>query len=53
MNLISQIKEGKLKDLEYRTTDNNQFRGVPREIIIFMVGGCTFEEAEKISEFNK
>lgn len=26
---------------------------MPKEIILFIVGGCTYEEAEKISEFNK
>jgi vacuolar protein sorting-associated protein 45 len=26
---------------------------IPREVIIFMVGGVTYEEATKVSEFNE
>lgn len=53
MNIINKIKEGTLRDNEYPATNLNNFRGVPNEIIIFMVGGCTYEEAQKVDEFNK
>ena len=31
----------------------HQFKDVPKEIIIFIVGGATYEEAREIGLFNK
>lgn len=50
MTLIEQLNKGKLKETEYPTTMSNaNFNGRPNEIIIFMVGGVTFEEAREVS----
>ncbi len=50
INLIDQINKGKLKESEYPTTINPaNFNSKPTEIIIFMVGGVTFEEAREVS----
>jgi len=53
INLIDMINKGKLRETEYPSTAVNQFKDKPTEIIIFIVGGATFEEAREISELNR
>ena len=51
--MIDQINKGKLKESEYPTTISPaNFNGRPTEIIVFMVGGVTFEEAREIASVN-
>lgn len=53
INLIDLINKGKLKESEYPTTISPaNFNYRPTEIIIFMVGGATFEEAREIATLN-
>ena len=51
MDTLQSILKGKLK------TDTHPYlrpdASMPQEIMIFMVGGVTYEEATKVSEFNK
>ncbi|KAL4473621.1 hypothetical protein ABPG74_022485 [Tetrahymena malaccensis] len=53
MNIINQIGEGTLKESEFTTTDLHSFREKPNEIIIFIVGGATYEEAQHIGSMNR
>ncbi|EAR92468.1 vacuolar protein sorting-associated protein (macronuclear) [Tetrahymena thermophila SB210] len=53
MNIINQIGEGTLKESEFTTTDLHSFREKPNEIIIFIVGGATYEEAQHIGTMNR
>lgn len=52
MDTIQALIRGKLKDSHhpYVGPSDPEFR--PQEILIFMVGGTTYEEACKVSEFN-
>jgi vacuolar protein sorting-associated protein 45 len=52
MNLIDKINNKNLKETEYPSTGLNSFKEKPYEIIIFIVGGATFEEAREIAELN-
>lgn len=53
MNLIDLVNKGKLKESEYPTTFSPaNFNYRPTEIIIFMVGGATFEEAREVALIN-
>jgi hypothetical protein len=59
METIQSVMKGKLKTADYpfvpgSTPSRTQPELViPSEIIVFMVGGVTYEEATKISEFNE
>lgn len=53
LSMIDQINKGKLKENEYPTTTSSaNFNGRPTEIIIFFVGGTTFEEAREVALIN-
>lgn len=57
MDTIQSVTKGKLKTDVYpfvpgSTTGAQPELVVPEEVIIFMVGGVTYEEATKVSEFN-
>lgn len=59
METIQSVMKGKLKTADYpfvpgSTPSRTQPElAIPSEIIVFMVGGVTYEEATKISEFNE
>jgi hypothetical protein len=54
MDTLQAIQKGKLKQESHpyimgRGTADD----VPTEVIVFMAGGVTYEEAAKVSEFNR
>eukprot|EP00051_Salpingoeca_urceolata_P002056 m.46588 g.46588 ORF g.46588 m.46588 type:complete len:581 (-) comp11870_c0_seq2:255-1997(-) len=49
---LDQLAKGKLKDSMYPYVDR-ALRDRPQEVIVFMVGGCTYEEAKAVAEFNE
>jgi vacuolar protein sorting-associated protein 45 len=57
-NVLNALLSGKLKDSVYPSVSSSMnastasTNGRPSEIIIFMVGGATYEEAMKVAEFN-
>lgn len=44
---------GKLKDIEFPATNLHILRERPAEIIVFYVGGASFEEVKEIGFLNK
>jgi len=50
--IIDSVLAGKLRDTEYPFAFGSQTRDVPQDIIIFMLGGITFEEAFTVHEYN-
>lgn len=51
---LENIAKGKLKDSTYPlATGGNAPAGKPLEVIVFMVGGVTYEEALTVADFNK
>lgn len=51
---LQAISKGKLKQESHPfIVGRGGFDEVPSEVIIFMAGGVTYEEASKVSEFNK
>ena len=60
METIQSVMKGKLKTSDYPFVPGSTASQtpqpelvIPSEIIVFMVGGVTYEEATKISEFNQ
>lgn len=55
MDTIQSLIKGKLKESSHPfvVTTASTTSSRPQEILIFMVGGVTYEEATQISEFNK
>jgi len=54
METVQAAAKGKLKNDVYPVVlGKSQTEELPEEIIIFMVGGVTYEEAAKINEFNR
>ncbi|KAG5180767.1 Sec1-like protein [Tribonema minus] len=52
MTVIEAALKGKLKDKEYPSLTGAQLTGRPQEMIVYIVGGVTYEEAAKIAELN-
>ena len=53
MNILNSINEGTLKESEFVATDLHYFKEKPNEIIIFILGGATYEEAREIGILNR
>lgn len=53
MNILTQVSEGTLKESDFVTSDLHVFRDKPNEIIVFIVGGATYEEAREIGLLNR
>ncbi|CAD8099685.1 unnamed protein product [Paramecium primaurelia] len=53
LTILEQILTNKIKDNEFPSTNLNNFRERPTEIIIFYVGGISFEEVKEIGLLNK
>lgn len=49
--LLEKIRNGQLKGNNFTTIGDS--KGIPRDIIIFFVGGVTYEEARIVEEFNR
>jgi vacuolar protein sorting-associated protein 45 len=50
--LIEQLIKGKLRETSYPFLGNN-FRDRPQEIIVFIIGGITYEETLAVNNINK
>lgn len=55
MDTIQAIAKGKLKNAThpYIVGKGGGGEEIPKEVIVFMAGGVTYEEASKVSEFNQ
>eukprot|EP00607_Mallomonas_marina_P010321 CAMPEP_0182419884 /NCGR_PEP_ID=MMETSP1167-20130531/4229_1 /TAXON_ID=2988 /ORGANISM="Mallomonas Sp, Strain CCMP3275" /LENGTH=562 /DNA_ID=CAMNT_0024595025 /DNA_START=86 /DNA_END=1774 /DNA_ORIENTATION=+ len=49
-SILESIAKGKLKDSHYPVAWGSVTR--PQEVMVFIVGGATYEEATKVAEFN-
>ena len=53
LTLLDQINKAKLKESEYPTIKSPAaFNTKPNEVIFFMIGGVTFEEAREVALIN-
>jgi vacuolar protein sorting-associated protein 45 len=52
-HILDNINKNKLKDSSFPYALNECPNASPKDIVIFMVGGTTYEEAMNVSEFNK
>jgi vacuolar protein sorting-associated protein 45 len=50
---LEELVKGRLKDSLYPYVGNHFMNGRPQDIIIFMVGGATYEESLTVHSFNK
>jgi vacuolar protein sorting-associated protein 45 len=50
--ILDNILANKLKDTEYPFAYGQPTKEVPQEIIVFIVGGVTYEEASTVHDFN-
>lgn len=50
---LEELLKGRLKENLYPVFGNSPTNGRPQEIIIFMVGGATYEESLTVHAFNK
>jgi len=50
--ILDQIAKGKLKDATFPLISSSAVSSRPSEVIVFIVGGATYEEATKVAEFN-
>jgi vacuolar protein sorting-associated protein 45 len=48
---LQNLIKGRLKELQYPFVDNHT-RDKPQDIIVFMVGGVTYEEAKMVAQVN-
>ena len=53
VTLLDSLVKGKLKELQYPYLGDAQLRDRPQDIIVFVVGGVTYEEAYAVANFNK
>ncbi|XP_059149023.1 vacuolar protein sorting-associated protein 45-like [Physella acuta] len=51
--LLDQLIKGKLKEASYPYLGTGQLKDRPQDIIVFIVGGCTYEEALVVHNFNR
>lgn len=52
-DLVEQLIKGKLKEANYPFVGINNYRERAQDIIVFMIGGITFEETAAIQSINK
>ena len=51
-DVLNQIKKGKLSEGDY-PYEGASASGTPNVVIVFYVGGTTYEEAHTVSQWNK
>ncbi|SCW00501.1 LAFE_0C05578g1_1 [Lachancea fermentati] len=51
--LLSEISRNKVSEEKYPSLGNANIRNAPQDVIIFFVGGVTFEEARVVHQFNE
>lgn len=52
-NVVQSILEGKLEDLDYRSTTSDVGNAGVNDIVVFIVGGATYQEAKEIHELKQ
>ena len=52
-SILEQALKGKLSDSDFPSVDNSPCDYQTKNIIVFYLGGTTYEEAREVSEFNK
>ena len=52
-HILDSIVKGKLKESQFPLASQNVTSAKPGDIIVFIVGGATFEEALIVRDFNK
>lgn len=50
---LDAMLKGKLKDPLYAFVDGAPSKDRPQEIIVFMIGGCTYSESRTVALFNQ
>jgi len=53
VSLLDSLVKGKLKETQYPYLGDAQLKDRPQDIIVFIVGGVTYEEAYVVANFNK
>ena len=53
VSLLDLLVKGRLKESQYPYLGDAQLRDRPQDIIVFVVGGVTYEEAFAVANFNK
>ncbi|XP_046584204.1 LOW QUALITY PROTEIN: vacuolar protein sorting-associated protein 45-like [Haliotis rubra] len=52
-SIIDQLIKGKLKESSYPYLGPSQLKDRPQDIVVFVIGGCTYEEALAIHSINR
>ncbi|ESP05609.1 hypothetical protein LOTGIDRAFT_208594 [Lottia gigantea] len=50
---LDQLIRGKLREASYPYLGTSQLKDRPQDIIVFMIGGCTFEESKAVHMLNR
>ncbi|XP_070202635.1 vacuolar protein sorting-associated protein 45-like isoform X2 [Littorina saxatilis] len=50
---LDQLIKGKLKEAAYPYLGTSQLKDRPQDVIVFMIGGCTYEEALAVHLLNR
>ncbi|XP_062516696.1 vacuolar protein sorting-associated protein 45-like [Corticium candelabrum] len=53
VEILDSLVKGKLKDAQFPFVKDFQLKERPQDIIVFMVGGTTYEEAMAVASLNK
>ncbi|KAK3733646.1 hypothetical protein QZH41_013329, partial [Actinostola sp. cb2023] len=51
--ILDNLFKGKLKETQYPYMGHSQLRDKPQDVIVFMIGGITYEEALAVYNINK
>lgn len=51
--VLDQLIKGKLKEASYPYLGTSQLKDRPQDIVVFMIGGCTYEEALAVHLLNR
>jgi vacuolar protein sorting-associated protein 45 len=51
--VLEALMKGKLSDVEFPSVDNTSCDQPVKNIIVFFIGGTTFEEAREVNDYNR
>ncbi|KAK7496933.1 hypothetical protein BaRGS_00011913 [Batillaria attramentaria] len=51
--VLDQLIKGKLKEATYPYLGTSQLKDRPQDVIVFIIGGCTYEEALAVHQLNR
>ncbi|XP_025077433.1 vacuolar protein sorting-associated protein 45-like [Pomacea canaliculata] len=51
--ILDQLIKGKLKEASYPYLGTSQLKDRPQDVIVFIIGGCTYEEALAVYQVNR